>query len=149
MLLRVLRNWGGVCLAVLFLQQASVCGSEADLKIPDLRTVSFNAQGTNITGLALMYGGLVVCLLGVVFGLLQYKQTGASRSSFFRSNSIPWTLRRLAQTALQPKSRHPWTWSFNPRRTPIRSPFHRRSRKPGWSRKFSKAFPRWPSRPRR
>ena len=77
MLLRVLRNWGGVCLAVLFLQQASVCGSEADLKIPDLRTVSFNAQGTNITGLALMYGGLVVCLLGVVFGLLQYKQTKA------------------------------------------------------------------------
>ena len=77
MLLRVLRTWGGVCLAILFLQQMTVCGSEADLKIPDLRTVSFNAQGANITGLALMYGGLVICLLGVAFGLLQYKQTKA------------------------------------------------------------------------
>ncbi|MCC6416173.1 MAG: sodium-translocating pyrophosphatase [Opitutaceae bacterium] len=50
--------------------------SEADIHIPDLQQVSFQALG-GATGLHLMYLGLVICLIGAVFGLVQYKQTKA------------------------------------------------------------------------
>jgi len=48
--------------------------SEADLKIPKLDTVSFPALG-GMSGHTLMLIGLVVCVLGAAFGLLQYRQT--------------------------------------------------------------------------
>ncbi len=46
-------------------------GGEANLKLPDLSTVSFMG-GT--TGETLLLGGLVVCALGLLFGLMIYKQ---------------------------------------------------------------------------
>lgn len=50
--------------------------SEADLKIPELQSVSFNtAGGGEVRGMTLLYGGLVVCVLGILFGWIQYGQT--------------------------------------------------------------------------
>src|SRR5690349_714031 len=50
--------------------------SEADIHIPPLDAVRFAGLG-GISGAALMYGGLVICLIGAAFGLVQYKQTKA------------------------------------------------------------------------
>jgi len=49
---------------------APVSASEAELKLPDLHQVSF--QG--ISGFDLLLGGLVVCVLGMLFGLVMYRQ---------------------------------------------------------------------------
>ena len=46
---------------------------EADIKIPPLDKVYFGA----LSGMAILYAGLVVCALGAAFGVLQYKQTKA------------------------------------------------------------------------
>ena len=48
---------------------------EADIRIPDLSTVSF--FNGSLSGTALLMGGLVVCLIGVAFGWMQYLQTRA------------------------------------------------------------------------
>ena len=48
----------------------SAQASEADLIIPDLSTATF--QGIN--GYNLLLGGLVVCVLGMLFGLMMYTQ---------------------------------------------------------------------------
>ena len=48
--------------------------SEADLKIPNLDSVKFAALG-GVSGHTLMLAGLAVCVLGGLFGLLQYQQT--------------------------------------------------------------------------
>ncbi|HNQ90317.1 MAG TPA: sodium-translocating pyrophosphatase [Verrucomicrobiota bacterium] len=46
--------------------------SEAELKLPKLDTVTFLG---GITGNQLMLGGIVVCAIGLLFGLVQYVQT--------------------------------------------------------------------------
>ena len=48
--------------------------SEADLKIPNLDRVTFTSLG-GVSGHTLMLMGLAVCVLGGLFGLLQYNQT--------------------------------------------------------------------------
>jgi K(+)-stimulated pyrophosphate-energized sodium pump len=60
---------------LLTLTAVGASAGEADIKIPPLDTVSFNVMGKTISGLAILYIGLVICALGVVFGLVQYKQT--------------------------------------------------------------------------
>ncbi len=50
--------------------------SEADIKIPDLTQVHFDGLG-GMSGLTLMYLGIVLCAIGAVFGLVQYAQTKA------------------------------------------------------------------------
>jgi K(+)-stimulated pyrophosphate-energized sodium pump len=62
-----------VILFLLTLGLAPAFAGEADINIPDLSTVKFGC----ISGLHLMYAGLVVCVIGLVFGLIQYKQTKA------------------------------------------------------------------------
>ena len=47
--------------------------SEADLKIPDLSQVSF--LGGSLSGTTVLVIGLVVCVLGTVYGWMQYVQT--------------------------------------------------------------------------
>ncbi len=44
---------------------------EADISLPDLSKVMFGSVG----GLQLMYAGLVVCVIGLIFGLIQYRHT--------------------------------------------------------------------------
>src|SRR5688572_26787945 len=76
MLPRVLRRCGILFLAITFLLGMQAFASEADLKIPELQTVSFNtAGGGEVRGMTLLYGGLVVCVLGILFGWIQYGQT--------------------------------------------------------------------------
>jgi K(+)-stimulated pyrophosphate-energized sodium pump len=50
--------------------------SESDIVIPDLTTVKFGGLG-GVSGVTLMYLGLVICLFGAAFGMVQYKQTKA------------------------------------------------------------------------
>ena len=45
-------------------------GGEADLVLPDLRTVEFSG----INGRTLLMGGLVICALGLLFGLTAFTQ---------------------------------------------------------------------------
>jgi K(+)-stimulated pyrophosphate-energized sodium pump len=55
----------------------SAFAGEADIKIPDLQPVRFNLLGGSVSGVALMYVGLLICVIGAVFGLIQYRQTKA------------------------------------------------------------------------
>ncbi|MFA5190152.1 MAG: sodium-translocating pyrophosphatase [Verrucomicrobiia bacterium] len=55
---------------------AIVSASEADIKIPDLSAVKFDGLG-GISGSMLMYLGILMCIIGSVFGVLQYIQTKA------------------------------------------------------------------------
>ena len=59
----------------LFCTGAAAFGSEAELKLPDLGGLNtFPALG-GLTGTQLMLIGLVVCVIGGIFGLIQYRQT--------------------------------------------------------------------------
>ncbi len=62
-------------LAMVGLPAAAFAG-EADIKIPDLSTVSFAGLG-GISGAMLMYIGIAICAVGAAFGLVQYIQTKA------------------------------------------------------------------------
>ena len=55
---------------------AGLHAGEADLKIPPLDKVSFDTLG-GITGIQLMYLGILMCFIGAVFGLFQYLKTKA------------------------------------------------------------------------
>ena len=57
---------------VLLLASAPSFASEADISLPDLSQVSF--FGGAVSGPLLMYLGLVVCVIGLIFGLIQYNQ---------------------------------------------------------------------------
>src|SRR5882724_6465645 len=61
---------------ITFLASGAAFAGESDIKIPPLDTVKFDGLG-GVSGAALMYGGLLICLIGAVFGLIQYKQTKA------------------------------------------------------------------------
>ena len=61
---------------LLTISAAAASAGEADIKIPDLSQVKFDGLG-GISGLALMYWGIVICGIGAIFGLVQYKQTDA------------------------------------------------------------------------
>jgi K(+)-stimulated pyrophosphate-energized sodium pump len=56
------------------LMTVATLASEAELKLPDLRTTSFPALG-GVSGYTLMLVGIVVCVLGALFGVWQYQQT--------------------------------------------------------------------------
>ena len=49
---------------------------EADIKIPDLTHVHFDGLG-GVSGVTLMYLGILLCIVGAAFGLVQYTQTKA------------------------------------------------------------------------
>jgi len=67
-----------IAAAVLFFGAGSVAlAGESDINLPDLSAVSFNVLGTPVSGLLLLYIGLVVCVIGLIFGLVQYFQTKA------------------------------------------------------------------------
>ena len=65
---------------------------EADIKLPDLTNVVFTIAGTVISGLSILYWGLVICIIGMVFGLLQYKQTKSlpAHKSMLDVSAIIW-----------------------------------------------------------
>lgn len=61
----------GLWLQALIFTSLPVWASEADLKLPDLN-VMMNLFGSEIPGTTLLWGGIVVCVLGMVFGLIEY-----------------------------------------------------------------------------
>ncbi|MEK7684307.1 MAG: sodium-translocating pyrophosphatase [Verrucomicrobiota bacterium] len=63
-------------LALLCLCSTPAFAGEADIRIPDLTHVRFAGLG-GMSGVTLMYLGLLICAVGAVFGLVQYKQTKA------------------------------------------------------------------------
>jgi len=66
---------GAVSVLVLFGMCSSVFASEAEIKIPPLNEVSFTIFGTAVSGIHLMWGGLLICFIGMIFGWIQYQQT--------------------------------------------------------------------------
>jgi K(+)-stimulated pyrophosphate-energized sodium pump len=65
--------WKAALLTTLLATSAAYAG-EADIHIPSLTDVKFDGLG-GMSGLTLMYFGIVMCGIGAVFGLFQYKQT--------------------------------------------------------------------------
>ena len=55
----------------------SPCASanETHIELPDLHAVSYELFGGTVSGLTVLYAGIVVCALGMLFGLWQYHQT--------------------------------------------------------------------------
>jgi K(+)-stimulated pyrophosphate-energized sodium pump len=66
----------GVLAAALAASAPLAFAGEADIKIPDLSSVTFDGLG-GMSGLSLMYLGIVICAIGAAFGLVQYRQTKA------------------------------------------------------------------------
>lgn len=60
---------------MLFLMVPMAIAGEADINLPDLAKTTFDVFGTSVGGLSLMYWGLLVCVIGMIFGLVQYGQT--------------------------------------------------------------------------
>ena len=73
------KSWTGALrvlatlLLLLVLSPQSLCAGEGDIIIPPLDTVKFGG----VSGMAILYVGLVICILGAVFGAVQYLQTRA------------------------------------------------------------------------
>ncbi|HYV28473.1 MAG TPA: sodium/proton-translocating pyrophosphatase, partial [Candidatus Eisenbacteria bacterium] len=74
--MRIRKLYLSVLLILLTCGVSTTFASEADIKIPDLNQVRFDGLG-GVSGTALMYLGIVICAIGAVFGLVQYKQTKA------------------------------------------------------------------------
>ncbi len=58
---------------VFFLTTPMALAGEADIKLPDLSQISF--MGGSLGGLTILNLGLVICLIGMIFGWMQYVQT--------------------------------------------------------------------------
>jgi K(+)-stimulated pyrophosphate-energized sodium pump len=48
---------------------------EADIILPDLSQVNFTIMGGSLSGLSIMYFGILICIIGLGFGLVQSNQT--------------------------------------------------------------------------
>ena len=59
-----------VAIAICFGFEASVYAGETDIELPDLG----QAQFLGVPGDTLLMGGLVVCALGLLFGLMIYQR---------------------------------------------------------------------------
>jgi K(+)-stimulated pyrophosphate-energized sodium pump len=62
-----------LAVGLLVLAGMPVFAGEADIKLPDLTKVMFGS----VAGVHLLWGGLVVCAIGLIFGLIQYSQIKA------------------------------------------------------------------------
>ena len=66
--------WTFLLSSLMFLLMAGAAfAGEADIKLPDLTAVSF--LGGALSGIMILNVGLVICLIGMIFGVLQYVQT--------------------------------------------------------------------------
>ncbi|MFZ4438618.1 MAG: sodium-translocating pyrophosphatase [Syntrophales bacterium] len=67
--------WALLCslAIILFLMTPVAFAGEADIKIPDLTQVTF--MGGSLGGLTILNIGLLICVIGVIFGWFQYIQT--------------------------------------------------------------------------
>jgi len=58
---------------MILLAAGAAFAGEADIKVPDLTQVSF--MGGSLAGLTILNVGLLICVIGMGFGILQYIQT--------------------------------------------------------------------------
>jgi len=66
--------WTFVMSTLMLLLSAGVAfAGEADIKLPDLTQVSF--LGGTLPGLTILNVGLIICVVGMIFGIIQYVQT--------------------------------------------------------------------------
>ncbi len=65
-----------VLLFLTLLASSGVYAGEADIHIPDLTQVRFDSLA-GVSGMSLMYFGILMCAVGAIFGWVQYKQTKA------------------------------------------------------------------------
>jgi K(+)-stimulated pyrophosphate-energized sodium pump len=77
---------------MVLLGAAPVFAGEADIVLPDLSHVSFTVFGSILNGIHIMYFGLLICVLGLVFGLVQSNQTKnlPAHSSMLNVSDIIW-----------------------------------------------------------
>jgi K(+)-stimulated pyrophosphate-energized sodium pump len=73
---RKLWIWAVLAAALFAFTPLSALAGEADIKLPDLAQVKFDGLG-GVSGVSLMYVGIVLCAIGAAFGLVQYQQTKA------------------------------------------------------------------------
>ncbi len=52
-----------------------VFAGEADIILPDLSTISFNIFGGTVSGVSIMYFGIFICFVGLIFSIIQANQT--------------------------------------------------------------------------
>lgn len=71
----VLPRWTALFLFVAF--AISACAGESDIRIPNLKEVEFQTAWGAVGGMKLLYFGLVICVLGALYGLVQYRQVKA------------------------------------------------------------------------
>jgi len=78
-----------VCIVMLL--ASPVLAGEADIILPPLDQVQFSAFG-GISGLSIMYVGLFICIIGLIFAIIQYKQTNnlPAHKSMLNISSIIW-----------------------------------------------------------
>src|SRR5205809_4522393 len=74
--MRTSKNWLWVAVSAGLAFTGTAFASESDIIVPPLDTVKFSGLG-GISGITLMYLGIVICVIGAIFGLVQYKQTKA------------------------------------------------------------------------
>ncbi|MGA3279827.1 MAG: sodium-translocating pyrophosphatase [Smithella sp.] len=66
--------WTFLLSFLMFLLMAGAAfAGEADIKLPDLTQVSF--LGGSLAGLTILNFGLIICAVGMIFGIMQYVQT--------------------------------------------------------------------------
>lgn len=76
---------------ILLIFTTNVFAGEADIKLPNLSNITFTIMGKTVYGVTLMYWGLLICAIGMIFGLIQYNQTKnlpAHKSMLDVSNTI-------------------------------------------------------------
>jgi len=60
---------------LLLILGSNVYAGEADIILPDLTKVSFNIFGGSVGGVSIMYFGLAICVVGLIFSIIQARQT--------------------------------------------------------------------------
>jgi len=66
--------WTFLLSTLMFLLMAGAAfAGEADIQLPDLTQVAF--MGGSLQGLTILNVGLIICLIGMAFGIMQYVQT--------------------------------------------------------------------------
>ncbi len=60
---------------MLFGMSSMAFAGEADIKLPDLSNVVFTIAGNSVGGVSILNFGLLVCIIGLIFGYMQYVQT--------------------------------------------------------------------------
>ena len=60
-------------LAALFSPSNAFAGGDVNIRIPDLG-VTFNLFGSTVSGPSLLWAGIVVCLLGLLFGFMEFSK---------------------------------------------------------------------------